>query len=391
MKDRERIYVAEADKPMKEAAAKSLEKGPRTGAMRCLIAGGGTGGHLFPGIAVAMELKRRFDADVLFVTGSRRLESDVLLRRGFRAKSIRVEGIKGRGWRKSLPALMKLPLGMLQSAWIIRSFAPKAVLGVGGYSAGPVCLAAVIMGIPTAIHEQNAYPGFTNRALAGRVDRAFISFEASRPHLKARSVVLTGNPVREEFFAMDDKGLRPEGGFGLLVVGGSQGSRAINRVIVDALSIMKGEGLCPRVTHQTGREDYLKVKEDYKEKGLDGDVIPFIEDMAGAYARADLVVSRAGATTIFELAAAGKPSILIPYPHATNRHQEINARYLEQGGAAEMALEKDLSGERLADMLARYMKNPSEIRQMGNRAGRLARPDAAAVIAGKLLEMAGGA
>jgi len=358
---------------------------------RLIIAGGGTGGHLFPGIAVARELKKRVEStEVLFVIGPKRMESEILspMEPEFEAVSIDVEGIKGRGWKKGMPVLMKLPKSILQSASIIKQFAPSFALGVGGYSAGPFCLAAKLMGIPTAIHEQNSYPGVTNRLLSKFVDRIFISFEESRPYFKKRSPVLTGNPVRRELLLGQAK--RPEKGdeFTVLVVGGSQGAKAINEAFEEALIFLNSRGKMIEVIHQTGKGDHSRVAEEYRVRGLKGDVLPFIKDMGAAYNRADIVVGRAGATTISELAALGKPSILIPYPHATNNHQEINAGVLVRAGGAEMILQKNLNGEVMARALMKYMDDRSGLKKMGEEARKISRTNAAKIIVDQIVEMA---
>ena len=321
-----------------------------------VIAGGGTGGHLFPGIAVARELEKRFERpEIIFVVGRRKMETEILSRYGYRAKCIDVEGMKGRGLKRGIAVMSKLPKSMMQSISIIREFSPLLVLGMGSYSAGPVCLAAKFMRIPTAIHEQNSYPGITNRLLAKIVDRVFISFEESRAHFKTSSLFLTGSPVREEFIPDQSRGRIEREKFTILVVGWSQGARAINRAFAEALLYLKSRGRDPEVIHQTGTVDYDQVAEDYRKKDLKGELMPFIQDMTAAYNRADLVVSRAGALTIFELAALGKPSVLIPYPYAANRHQEINARSLVRAGAAEMIHQRDLTGEGLSLVLMKYM------------------------------------
>ena len=357
---------------------------------RCLIAGGGTGGHLFPGIAVAREVEARFvDNEILFIVGHKRMESGLLAHYGCRATCIDVEGLKGRGWRKGLSVMAKLPKSIFQSASIIKGFSPALVLGMGGYSAGPVCLAARFMGIPTAIHEQNAYPGLTNRLLARVVDRVFISFNESRSHFNARSLFLTGNPVRKELFSDASPGAEDRKAFSILVLGGSQGATAINRVFTETLLYLKAKGRNPEVIHQTGKTDYERVVQDYREKGIRGELFPFIQDMATAYNRADLVVSRAGATTIFELAALGKPSILIPYPYATNQHQKTNAHGMVRAGGAEMISQSELSGEGLAQMLIRLMDNRPALEQMGKDAKRMARPDAAKTIVDQLVALVG--
>lgn len=355
---------------------------------RCLIAGGGTGGHLFPGIAVARELEARFeDTDILFVVGHRRLESTLLARYGYQIASIDVEGIKGRGWKKGFSVMVKLPKSVFQSASIIKNFSPALVLGMGGYSAGPVCLAARYMGIPTAIHEQNSYPGLTNRLLSRIVDRVFISFDESRTHFKANSLFLTGNPIRSELFSDTGKGPDGQKVFTVLVVGGSQGAKAINKVFAETLAYMKAKGRNPEVIHQTGNTDYDRVVQDYRNRKLKGELMPFIEDMTTAYNRADLVVSRAGATTVFELAALGKPSILIPYPYATNQHQETNALSLVQAGGAEMIRQSELNAEGLSLVLTKYMDDKSALKEMGKCAQKIARTDAAKAIVDQLLEM----
>ncbi len=363
----------------------------------CIIAGGGTGGHLFPGIAIARELRERCeDASVLFVVGHRRMESEILQKHGFQVAFIHVEGMKGRGWKKGVAVLAMLPGSILQSIRIIRDFRPAVVIGVGGYSSGPFCLAARLMGVPTAIHEQNSYPGLTNRLLSPLVDQIFISFEESAPHFKGGKTVLTGNPVRRELTSPPPASAPSSSPFTVLVVGGSQGAKAINDIFVEAYDVLRKEGKAPDVIHQTGKQDHQKVLESYRTKVPDAlasraNVLPFIEDMASAYQRADLVVGRAGATTLFELAALGKPSILIPYPYATNGHQETNARSLAQTGGAEMILQEDLSIRGLADRLAYHMDHPQQLKAMGDAAKKFSRPDADRIIVDHIFKLIGGA
>jgi UDP-N-acetylglucosamine--N-acetylmuramyl-(pentapeptide) pyrophosphoryl-undecaprenol N-acetylglucosamine transferase len=357
-------------------------------AFRFVIAGGGTGGHLFPGIAIARELERRFkEAEILFVVGRKRMESDLLKRHGYPAKAIDVEGLKGRGWKKGLIVMFKLPWSILQSVLIIKGFSPLLVLGMGGYSAGPICLAARLMGVPTAIHEQNSYPGLANRLLSRIVHRVFISFEESRAYFKAKSIILTGNPVRKELFSTLDVPFESGKAFTVLIVGGSQGAKAINEVFAEALAYLNAEGRNPRVIHQTGKADHARAVQDYRNRGLTAELHPFIANMTAAYREADLVVSRAGATTIFELAALGKPSVLIPYPYATNQHQEMNARSLVQAGGAEMIHQSELTPECLSKVLIAYMDNPSALKEMGRRARKTGRPDAAEFIVDHLVAM----
>ncbi len=353
---------------------------------KAIIAGGGTGGHLFPGIAVANELKKRFEnSEVLFVVGRKRMEAEILSRYGYNVESISVEGLKGRGWKKGLAVMSKLPFSFFQSISILKRFAPTFVLGVGGYSSGPFCLAAKFKRIPTAIHEQNSYPGLTNRLLSGFMDQTFISFEESRKHLKGKSLFLTGNPVREELFSNSE--IKQKGGFTVLVVGGSQGAMAINKAICEAMGYLHTEKKYPEIIHQTGKADYDRTNEDYKNRRIKVELEPFFQDMNTAYKRADLVVSRAGATTIFELAALGKPSILIPYPHAANQHQEINARSLVKTGGAEMVLQSELTGKGMAQTILKYMNNPSILERMSTQAQKMGKKNAAKVIADKIVEI----
>lgn len=364
----------------------SKKKGP----LRVVIAGGGTGGHLFPGIAVAEKFRERFeDARLLFVVGKKKMESDILKRLDYQVEPIDIQGIMGRGWIKTMGVLAKLPSCLWQSRNVLRAFSPAFVLGMGGYSAGPVCVAARFMGIPTAVHEQNSFPGLTNRLLARVVDRVFISFEESRDHFGGKTPILTGNPVRLDFFSMPPH--EPESGapFTVLVTGGSQGARAINRAFAEALEILKKGGKSLAVIHQTGGMDHENVVQDYRQRGIQGDLAPFIEDMTGAYGRADLVVGRAGATTLFELAAMGKPSILVPYPHAANQHQETNARALVRAGAADMILEDQLTGASLAERLTAWMEDPALLKDMGRKARGIARPRAADEIVDRLMDMGG--
>ncbi len=367
-----------------------MSKPKKSGRCRLVIAGGGTGGHLFPGLATARELQRRRpDAEILFVTGERRMETRILERSGHRQVPIRVSALKGQGLVRGLASLAAVPKSVIASRRVLRGFSPRAVLGVGGYAAGPVCLAARTLGIPTAIHEQNSYPGLTNRLLCLIVNRVFISFEESRSKFKGGKRVLTGNPVREELLTSrrrDDVSNAP---LSVLVVGGSQGARAINTAVADALALMKRRGKVVRVVHQTGDFDYERVLRLYTERGLRGVVKPFIEDMAEAYGEADLVVGRAGASTVSELAALGMPSILIPYPHAANNHQVTNARTLSEAGGAVLLLEKDLGGDLLADLLESYEADREPLHRMARRALEKGRPHAARTIAGELERMMG--
>jgi len=358
--------------------------------LRLIIAGGGTGGHIFPGIAVGKELLKRYPAsEILFVTSDRKIESDILKNAGIKRTSIMVEGIKGRGLMNKLKAMAKASYGFCQSLLILKKFSPDLVLGVGGYSAGPVCLAARTMGIKTAIHEQNSYPGLTNRLLSRLADRVFISFQESESHFPKGKVSFTGNPIREEFTLEKED---PEEGakrFTILVTGGSQGAFSINSAIIQALKIMKDRGKEPWVIHHAGQADFERVLQGYREKGLDGDIKPFIQDMPAAYRQADIFIGRAGAGTIFELAALGKPSILIPYPYAADNHQTYNAGMLADAGGAKIIIQDELSPDKLAGLLIGFMEDRSSLKEMGRQARKAARPDAAKAIADQIEEMIG--
>ncbi len=356
--------------------------------LRVIVAGGGTGGHLFPGIAIASELKARsVGTDILFVVGRKEMETEIVAKAGFKAQSIDVEGMLGKSTLGYIRALFKILVSSVQSLLIVKAFKPDLIVGVGGYSSGPLCLVARFFGIPTAIHEQNSFPGLTNRILAPLVKRVFISFEESRKYLRGGKLLLSGNPVRDELLHVKAAGKGDKEEFVVLVMGGSQGARAINRAVLSALKELKQVGLFPFVIHQTGKGDFQQITDEYHADGLGGEVVAFIEDMASAYARADLVISRAGATTIAELAILGKPSILVPYPYAAHNHQEVNAKVLSALGGADMILEKDLDGMSLASRIRAYMENRGQLARMSSRALKAGRPRAREVIAQELLEL----
>ncbi|MBU2552185.1 MAG: undecaprenyldiphospho-muramoylpentapeptide beta-N-acetylglucosaminyltransferase [Proteobacteria bacterium] len=347
---------------------------------RLLIAGGGTGGHLFPGIAVAEEFMRGDPkTEVLFVGTGRPVEAEVLGARGLSAVRITAAGFKGKGIRGRIRSLASVPVGLFQSMGIIKRFNPSMVFGVGGYSSGPVGLAARLMGRPTAIHEQNSVPGMTNRILGRLVDLVFISFESSRSFFPQDKVRLTGNPIRAEIAAAADveRPVRSEGSLTLLVVGGSQGARAVNRAAVGAVSLLVSRFPGLRLIHQTGEPDYEEVRSAYERIGLRAEVAPFIQDMGRVYQAADLVLGRAGALTVAEVAAMGLPAVFVPLPTAASNHQEINARSLADVGAARIILQRDLTADTLAGVLAELMNDLSGLVDMAKAARNTARPAAA--------------
>jgi UDP-N-acetylglucosamine--N-acetylmuramyl-(pentapeptide) pyrophosphoryl-undecaprenol N-acetylglucosamine transferase len=357
---------------------------------RLVIAGGGTGGHLFPGLATAREWMRRHpDARVLFVTGDRPMEARILEKSGYKRVSIRIRSLKGRGWKGGLATLTGLPGAFFQSRATLKRFSPRVVLGVGGYSSGPVCVAARTLDVPTAVHEQNSIPGLTNRLLSRIVDRVFISFEESAERFAGGRRVYTGNPVREELLGSGPGVKGPGEPLDLLAVGGSQGARAVNTALAYALLILKRRGRVVRVVHQTGEQDFERVLGIYTDKGIQGVVTPFIDDMARAYHDADLVLGRAGASTVTELAALGKASILVPYPYAADDHQTANARALADSGGAVLLRQKDLTASRLADLLEKYDQDREALARMASRAGEKGRPGAARAIVTQLEDMMG--
>jgi len=355
-----------------------------------IIAGGGTGGHLFPGIAIGHEFRDRYpNSDILFVTAGREIESQILEKAGFRQECISIEGIKGRGIVKSIVSLFKLPRSLLQSINIIKRLSPDIILGVGGYSSGPLCLSGKLMSVPVVIHEQNSYPGLTNRLLSRVVDRVFISFEESREYFPAGTIYMTGNPVRDDFARSSESSGEKKEGFTIFVTGGSQGAVAVNSIFMEALEIMNQKGMRPHIIHHTGQLDYERVVREYSKRGLKGEVSFFIENMVDAYGRADIFIGRAGAGTVFELAAMGRPAILVPLPNSANRHQESNAMALVKTGGAVMMIQSELDGEKLADKLIEFMNNRDLLEKMGENSRKAARVDATKVMVDQMFKLIG--
>ncbi len=345
-----------------------------------LVAGGGTGGHIFPGIAVARELAERIaQCEVLFVGTDRGLERKIVPSEGFRLMTIRSAGIAGKSLLGRLKGMALIPASVVQSLALVSRTRPGLVIGVGGYSSGPVIAAAILLGVPTLIHEQNYLPGVTNKWLAPYVTQVVVAFDETIVLLGGRGVML-GNPVRKEFGSLMP---RPAGSArkNLLVFGGSQGARVINRAVCDALpalSAMKGE---LKVTHQTGEADLQTVRAAYEASGIDADVRPFISGMSQAFEEADLIVSRSGATTVAELTAAGRPAVLVPLAAAVHDHQTFNARKLLDAGAAVMIAEAELTGERLASRVLEMLADEDRLARMASASRKLGRPEAAARIA----------
>ncbi len=355
--------------------------------MRALIAGGGTGGHLFPGGAVAEEILAR-GGTVLFVGTARGIEARVLPKLGLELATIPIGGLVRVSWAQRLRFVVDAPAAALGTARILRRFRPQVVAGVGGYSSGPVVLLAALAKIPTVVLEQNSVPGMTNRLL-GRVARqVFGAFEESRRHFPGGKVRLTGNPVRRSILeALDGSGadepteggsLDGGGSLRVFAFGGSQGARFINECLMDAAPLLARAPV--ELLHQTGEADHRRVSAAYDRAGLRAEVCPFIDDMAARYRWADLVICRAGATTLAELAIVGRPAVLIPFPHATHNHQERNAREVEAAGAAICRTQEDLCGPDLAALLEQLAADEPLRRRMSRAMVALGRPLAATEI-----------
>lgn len=376
------------------------------------MVGGGTGGHLFPAIALAETfMKKDLENKIQFVVTQRALDAQILKERGYSFKTLKIEGIKGKGLAGKARSLFLLPKALGRSLKMIGEFRPDLVLGVGGYVSGPVVLAAWLKGIPCAIQEQNSIPGMTNRLLGKVVDRVFGAFEECRSYFVKSKLRITGNPIRKEIrvntkikFGVNSSefgddhfhpslrppaaGMRissetkaPSGSpVTVLILGGSQGAHRINQALVDSLDDLVSLKKDLAFIHQTGEKDAPLVARAYEEKGFEHQVLPFIADMAGAYRQADMIIGRAGAMTVSEIMAVGKPSLLIPFPFAANNHQETNARSLVTAGAAEMIIEKDLAPGLLADRIKGWVGNREKLVHMGQKAAGLGRPQAAETI-----------
>ena len=362
--------------------------------MRLLVAGGGTGGHLFPGIAIADEVVRRGGGEVLFVGTSRGIETRAVPAAGYALETLQVSGLKRMGLWGTLRGLLRLPLAMAKSFVILRRFRPDVVVGVGGYASGPVVLAAALSGYATAIQEQNSVPGITNRVLGKLVRAVFIAFEDAARFFPADKLQRLGNPVRQKIVAaLEGAALAPPPGgmLRILVVGGSQGARAVSELVVAAAPLLIEAGVDFSIVHQTGAADLERLSERYRALGLDGRVTvkAFIDDMAAAYAGADLVVARAGALTLAELAIAGKPAILVPLPTAADDHQSKNAARFAETGAAIMLDQRKASAKDLAAALTELARDRGRRTAMGAAMRGLSRPRAAQDIADSLEAMAG--
>jgi UDP-N-acetylglucosamine--N-acetylmuramyl-(pentapeptide) pyrophosphoryl-undecaprenol N-acetylglucosamine transferase len=356
--------------------------------VRLLIAGGGTGGHLYPGIAVARELLARVPgSEVTFVGTAQGIEARVLPRERLTLDVIRSAGLKGKSIGSVVRGASLLPLSALDAWSVISRRRPDVVIGLGGYSSAPVVMLAALRGIPTMVMEQNAVPGFSNRRLAALVKAAAVTYDASIPFFGAKAFV-TGNPVRSEFFeeAHADQ-ISPPGAARVLVFGGSQGAHAINMAMVEAAPRLAAAAGGLALTHQTGERDLEMVRDGYRRAGLEARVEPFLYNMDREIKAADVVVSRAGATTLAELAAAGTAAILVPLPTATDDHQRKNAEALQAAGASRMILQQDLSADTLATEIEKLVQAPHDIDRMEEASRKLAHGDAAAAAVDMIEEL----
>jgi len=348
-----------------------------TGVQTLMIAGGGTGGHIYPAIAIAREyIARNPSRRVVFVGTEKGLEKQIVPKAGFPLEFIDVGGLKGKGGADLLRNIARLPRGFMQARAIVRKHQPNVVLGVGGYSSGPVLVAAGMRRIPTLIHESNAFPGVTNRVLARFTTAVAVAFPDAATRMNRKDAIVTGNPIRKEFFEPRNRATaQPRNR--LLLFGGSQGSRILNNTMSAALLFLARLKDQIDIVHQTGPNDLEKVQDTYRQSDFaNARVVPYLDPMADEIADADLVVSRAGAMTIGELAAAGRAAILVPFAAATNNHQEINARVVEKAGGAIVLTEAELTPERLARAISEVISDPERTKRMGEAAKTLANPDA---------------
>jgi UDP-N-acetylglucosamine--N-acetylmuramyl-(pentapeptide) pyrophosphoryl-undecaprenol N-acetylglucosamine transferase len=354
--------------------------------LRVVVSTGGTGGHVFPALAVAQALKERDPGTEVLFLGGRGPEGDMARKAGVAFAALPAQGVLGKGWAK-LAAPLWLSRAMVLALWKLRKFKPDCVVGFGGYAGFCPPLAAWMLGIPTAVHEQNSVPGAVNRVLSRVVDRVFASFEASLPFFPATKTVATGNPVRAAIAAVGESA-KAALGRNLLVLGGSQGARAVNDLVAEAAPALLAQGVSIR--HQAGAADADRVRGLYVSRGLSPEpVTAFIEDMAGAYGWADLILCRAGASTVFEAAAAGRPCLFIPFPHATHDHQRHNADAMARAGGARVMAQAGLTAEALVSAVSPLLTDTQALAHMARAARAFARPQAARDIARAVAALAG--
>jgi UDP-N-acetylglucosamine--N-acetylmuramyl-(pentapeptide) pyrophosphoryl-undecaprenol N-acetylglucosamine transferase len=345
--------------------------------MRVILAGGGTGGHVIPALAIARELRLHHSAECCFIGTSRGIETRLVPAAGFRLELIHVGALNQVSLATRAKTLLGLPLAVLSSLWIVRSFRPDVMIGVGGYASGPAMLAAALSRVPTVAFEPNVVPGFANRKIAPFVSAAAVHFEETKKYF--RNCRVTGVPVRAEFFELPRR--EPATPPTLLVFGGSQGAHAINQAMTGALGALRDRIPGITVLHQTGERDYDATIAAYANRNVSAEVFKFMDNMPAMFARADLIVSRAGASTVAEIAAAGKPSVFVPFPKAADDHQRRNAEAMQNAGAAVMLEERDLTPARLADAIVGLLSDPVKLKAMSAAARSMAHPNATREIA----------
>ncbi|MCW7752554.1 undecaprenyldiphospho-muramoylpentapeptide beta-N-acetylglucosaminyltransferase [Desulfobotulus sp. H1] len=351
---------------------------------RLVISGGGTGGHLFPGVATAEEFLRRSpENSVLFINAGRPMDHKILNAHGFRHESIAISGIKGMGLLQKIKAALRFPMTVGRSSAILRSFQPQVLLSVGGYSAAPAALAAKLMRIPVIVHEQNSLPGLTTRLLARFATEVHVSFPDTQLSARPGKIHISGNPVRRDLVGCRTHRRQAGAPLRLLVLGGSQGARGLNQALCQTLPLIRNLPLT--FVHQTGDTDFHEVHGAYAKAGVHAHIQPFIDDMVTAYAEADMVLSRAGATTVAELAAAGLGAIFIPFPHAADNHQFYNAKAMVDAGAAFILEESTFRPEELASILKNCSSSSEITEAMADAARNLSRPDAAITLTNAIM------
>jgi UDP-N-acetylglucosamine--N-acetylmuramyl-(pentapeptide) pyrophosphoryl-undecaprenol N-acetylglucosamine transferase len=342
--------------------------------MKAIIAGGGTGGHLFPGIAVAREIQRRHPgSEILFVGAEKGIEARIVPSEGFPLRTLPIGGLKGKGVQLALKNAVGMLGGLIKAKRILKDFEPDVVIGVGGYASFPMLGAAILSGRPRLIMEQNSVPGLANRTLGKWVDFAAVTDARTARYFGKRAVV-TGNPIRPQFKAIPEKNHVPP--YTVLVFGGSQGAKAINSAVIEALNSLSDLKEHLRFVHQTGESQLEEVKEAYRSRGFTADVRSFFDNFHEQYATADVIVARSGATSVAEIKAAGRAAILIPFPFATDDHQTKNARSMVDENAAVMISNSELNGARLANELRNLLSNPERLKQIEDNARRVAILDA---------------
>lgn len=354
--------------------------------MRIIIAGGGTGGHVFPAISIADEISGRNNNDeILFIGTQKGMENNLVQKNGYKIEHISSRGFVGRGLFKTFIAFFYALKGVSDSISIMGRFNPDVVLGVGGYVSGPFLLAAALLRKPTAICEQNTVPGVTNRILGKLVNKIFASYDSSVQYFPSNKVQITGNPIRKDIISSSAKNNDSES-FSVLIFGGSQGAKSLNSAVPEAFAQIEHDKIS--IIHQTGNKDLDSVKNLYEKNGVKAKVLSFIDDMGSAYSRSDLVIGRAGAGTIAEITALGKPSILVPFPYAAHNHQFENAKILEQEGASVLIEDKNATPEKIASKLTKLL-DKDKLNMMSESAKKLGRPEASKQIVDELYNLAG--